>query len=127
MTTMSIATALAHCTGSETQYQHGLFRSFRYTEGIQTLADLAGAYWLIDLAASHQLKRKVRNQPFQVWTLRKLSDTAKNAAVAECRWDSSQKPISRQLIEYTDFPFDDLGESFQFYVVDQVMLLTTEY
>lgn len=125
--TQSIAHALAHCTGSQSQFQHGLFRWFKYTDGVQTLAELAGAYWLIDLAASHQLNRKVRAQQFQLWTLRKLPDSAKNKAVAECRWDSNQKPIARQLIEYTDFPFDELGDSFEFYVVDGVMLLKSEY
>ena len=123
----SIATVLAHCTGSEHQYRHSFMRSFRYTDGIQTLAEMAGAYWLIDLAASHQANIKVRREPFQLWTLRKLPEGSKNNAVAECRRDSNEKPIVRQFIEYTDFPFDDLGESFEFYVCDSMMLLKSEY
>ena len=122
-----IASALTHCTGSEHQYRHSFMRSFRYTDGIKTLAEMAGAYWLIDLAASHQTNRKVRSEAFQLWSIRKLPEGYQNKAVAECRRDSGEKPICRQYIEYTDFPFDDLGESFEFYVVDNVMLLKSEY
>lgn len=86
MTTQeSIASQLAQCTSSDNHYRHSLMRSFRYTDGIKTLAELAGAYWLIDLAASHQTNRKVRAEPFQLWTLRKLPEGSKNKAVAECR------------------------------------------
>ena len=123
----SIAAELAHCTGSENQYQHGFMRSFRYTDGIQTLASLAGAYWLIDVAASHQTNHKVRAETFQLWSIRRLPKDAKNAAVIECRRDSGTTPICRQFLEYTDFPFDDLGESFEWYVCDSVMLLKSEY
>lgn len=123
----SIASALAQCTGSEHQYAHSFMRSFRYTDGIQMLAEMAGAYWLIDLAASHQTNRKVRAEAFQLWSIRKLPEGSQNKAVAECRRDSGENPICRQYIEYTDFPFDDLGESFEFYVVDNVMLLKSEY
>ena len=126
-TVTSIAEQLSHCTGSEHCHRHSFMRSFCYTDGIQTLAELAGAYWLIDLAASHQLNRKVRIEPFQLWSIRKLPDTAQNAAVVECRRDSGEKPLCRQYISHTDFPFDELGDTYEWYVCDQMMLLKSEY
>jgi len=126
-TAPSIASQLAHCTGSEHQYQHWMSNSFRYTEGMYCLAELAGAHWLIDLAFSHQLKAKVRREPFQLWSLRKLPDGSQNMAVAECRRDSNEKPLCQQFIPHTDFPFADLGDTFEWYLVDGVMLLKSEY
>ena len=123
----SISSQLAQFTGSENQYRHAFMRSFRYTDGIIALAELSKAYWLIDLTASHQVKAKVRREPFQLWSIRKLPAGSKNAAVAECRTDSNGRLLCRQFIPYTDFPFGDLGTTYEWYVCDHVMLLKSEY
>ena len=57
---------LAQFTGSENYYRHSLNRKFMHTDGVNYLAEKAGAFWLVDLIASHQLSRKVRAEPFQV-------------------------------------------------------------
>src|SRR5690606_36125280 len=56
---------LQRFTGSETFYTHFTGRLI-YTEGVQYLAEHAGAYWLIDAIASWQTEPKVRAAPFQV-------------------------------------------------------------
>ena len=44
---------LRHFTGGVTRYRHGLNRRVIYTEGVQFLAEKAGAYGLIDVIASY--------------------------------------------------------------------------
>jgi hypothetical protein len=122
----SIASQLAHCIGSENHYCHPLRRHFRFTDGVKLLAELAKAYWLIDVAMSHQCKMTVRIEPFQLWSIRRLPRTARNMAVVECRRDSGCKALCRQYIPYTDFPFDDLGDTYEWYVENQVMMLKSE-
>lgn len=124
---LTLAEDLAQCIGTENQYQHWLLRSFRYTDGIKTLADGAGAYWLVDLVASHQPEPKLRGADFQLWRLRKLPEGSKNAAVAECLTDTNGQVLCRQFIPYTDFPFVELGDTFEWYVCDRVMMLKSEY
>lgn len=38
--------------GSEGRYRHGLNGNFIFTEGMKTMADAAGCYWLIDIMAT---------------------------------------------------------------------------
>jgi hypothetical protein len=39
---------LAQFTGSEHWYRHGMVRSVLFTDGAKYVADIAGAYWLLD-------------------------------------------------------------------------------
>ena len=56
---------------------------------------------------------------FQLWQVRKLPEGSKNAAEVTCWTDTPganhDRPV-QQFIPYTDFPFDAVGETFQFYV-----------
>ena len=109
---------LAQFCGSETVYKHWL--GLIYTDGVKYLAEKAGAYWLIDLVASHQ-RGKLRQEPFQVWTL--TVNLKKQTARAECRADSDTPILKAQNIEYTDFPLP----SIKLWLVDGVLMLPSEY
>ena len=118
---------LAQFTGSENFYPHALNRNFRHTDGVNYLASKAGAFWLIDLIASHQMSRKVRAESFQLWTLT-LTGQKNPMAVAECRTDTHAPVLARQEIEFTDFPL----KSIKLYCVDGgdgqvVLMLPSEY
>ena len=113
---------LTQFTGTEHYYRHSLNRNFMHTDGVNYLAENAGAYWLIDLIASHQLSRKVRAESFQLWTLT-LTGRKNPMAVAECRADSNAPLLARQEIEFTDFPL----KSVKLYCVDGVLMLPSEY
>ena len=52
-TAEEITTALDDCTGT-THYYTCAFGNTVYTDGIKTMADLCGAYWLVDAVASYQ-------------------------------------------------------------------------
>lgn len=103
-------------TGTENWYRHWL--GILYTDGVKFLAEKAGAYWLIDAVASYQ--RKLKDVPFQVWTLDVKKD---NSAILQMREDSDMPVRVEQVIEYSDFPL----ESIRLYFIDGVLLLPSEY
>lgn len=112
---------LAHFTGSETFYRHSLMRSVTYTEGVQFLAEKAGAYWLVDKVATLQLEPEVRREEFQVWKLwLDRSDNSKATLVCE---DGNDKVVYRETIDFTDFPLDEIT----LYFVNNVIMLPSEY
>lgn len=108
---------LSNCTGSDDYYKN--YTGLLYTQGIAEMAEVAQAHWLIDLAGSYQ-HGWVKKIPFQVWTLTVRPDYH---AVVEMREDTGQPAKIRQKIEFTDFP----AGVFEFYVIDGVMLLKSEY
>lgn len=63
--------ALAHFTGTETWWKHGLVPGITFTDGVKYVADHGGAYWLIDEIATNQLNKKIRAEGFQTWTLKR--------------------------------------------------------
>lgn len=117
MTAEELRAGMAHATGTEDLHKHWL--GLLYTDGVQFLAEGAGAYWLIDAIASHQ--PKARKDPmlceFQLWTLK----VKKNKAVLTCERDTNDVAI-RQRIPYTDFPLDDV----KLYLENGVLMLPSE-
>ena len=115
---------LENFTGSDTRYIHKLFNGLKMalTEGCKYVADEAEAYWLFDLILSYQYTTKVRNEPFQVWQLKKIADNKKNYWEIVCT-DGNDNKLAKQIIEYSDFPL----ESFTVWYIEGVALLPTEY
>ena len=104
----------AHCNGSQDFHKHWLTGIY-YTDGVDFVANKAGAYWLIDAIASHQMTAKVLKEEFQVWTLRCLDDLFSNRSGVLTMDDGNDAPpLVTQVIEYTDFPLD----TFRFYLED---------
>ena len=108
---------LSHFTGSENIYDH-YSKNLKFTDGIKYLAEQLNCYWLIDLIASYQ--NELINIPFQLWSIKLRSD---GGAIIECREDSNLRPIITQFVEHTDF----LIKYFEFYVVNNILLLRSEY
>ena len=99
--------ALAHYTGSETFTRYSpLFRNVLLTDGALFLAKEAGAFWLMDLIASHQISPKLqteRHRSFQNWTL-----TVNDDGSADARMSDEGKTIVAQHVEHTDFPLKSI-------------------
>ena len=70
-----IESQLAQFTGTEDYWRHWT-GALVYTDGVKAMADLCGAYWLIDAIASWQ--PRCRKDPMlmeiQFWKLRKNDD-----------------------------------------------------
>lgn len=128
MTTADLQSNLAHFSGGGKHYRHWTKRIV-YTEGVQYLAEQAGAYWLIDLIASHQHKAKLRLEEFQVWilTVNRTPPQGKPMAYARCFPDTPEPGNANQLcvqgISYTDFPLDEI----KLWLVNGVLMLPSEY
>lgn len=100
---------LAQFTGSEHFYKwSSLFRRDLLTDGAQYVAEKLGAFWLMDLIASHQHARNLRSEGFQVWTLVIHPD---GSAVVQCD-DGNDNILAVQKIPHTDFPFVVGGDGF---------------
>ena len=108
---------LAQFIGGGDYYRHPL--GIIFTSGVKYLADNTEAYWLIDAIASWQIKEKIKNIPFQIWEL-KVKD---NKAVLTMKEDTDEPVIVKQVIPFTDFPFEEQ----KLYLIDRVLLLPSEY
>ena len=101
--------------GTENYYKHwkGV-----YTDGIKEMAEQFEAYWLIDVVFSYQDK-KINLIPFQVWEITSTGDKA----TVEMKEDTDQPILVSQKIGFTDFP----RGIFKMYLIDNVLLLPSEY
>ena len=111
---------LQNFTGTRNYYRN--FTGLLHTDGVQYLAERAGAYWLIDVVGSYQ--PGLRDARFQLWSIAVNEDRSARVTMVE---DDGMPNRVSQDIPYTDFP---LGE-FSFYCCYEgeipVMLLKSEY
>lgn len=130
LTTIEELGALASgFTGTEDRYRHA-FGQVAYTDGIQTIAEAFGAYWLIDIIASYA--PAVRRCHPRVWEFgiarlhvveNPLTGRSSRTARFDWREDTNTAPVVSQDIEYTDFPIG----VFECYVESGVILLKSEH
>lgn len=146
-TTKAEAAAALHATlagfcGTEEYHRHWLPHVV-YTDGVAYLQEAGKCYWLVDAIASHlrfpsivMRRRGERFARLHQWELRRLPEGSANMAVLEARADSGEKVVIRQLIPYTDFPFEDGEKPFRLYAAAQeldggrtvyVLMLVSEY
>jgi hypothetical protein len=104
--------------GSENLYRHAIACDVTYTDGVQFLAEKAGAYWLIDEIALMQRDPILAGEEFQVWHLLVVG----TAGHLTCD-DGDGKVIYEKTITYTDFP----APGVKLYVTGGVIMLPTEY
>lgn len=116
--THNLKRELQHFTGSETFYKATLFPKFIYTEGVKYLAEKAGAYWLLDHIFIHQALSVLKGQFFQVWKLTVKANSA--TLIVE---DGNDQQLTSFTIAFTDFPL----EEFTLWLVDNTLMLTSEY
>ena len=114
--TSDLESKLGHFIGTTKYYPHWS-KSIRWTDGINFLCEEAGAYWLIDIVASYQSKLKA---PFQLWKIKVNPD---NTALVTMQEDTGQPYLAKQEIPYTDFPLRE----FEFYCIDRVCMVKSEY
>lgn len=111
---------LAHFTGSEHWYRHGMVRNVLFTDGVKYVADNGGAYWLVDAIAFAQVtEQAVAAEGFQLW---KLTVRPDRTATLACE-DGNYNAVYTQELEFTDFPLEEIT----FYFTDNVILLPSEY
>ena len=119
-----IKSELAQFTGTEEYHRFSpLFRNVLLTDGALYLAEECGAYWFMDVIASHL--PSVTEDHFAVAILTK---TEGDKAFFTLQDDVPFKAMfAHQSIEFTDFPLDEI----KLYVIRDgghwVILLPSEY
>ena len=98
---------LSQFTGSTSYHRHGLVRNMLLTEGVQFLAENAGAFWLTDAIASYFYEPRAKREEFQVWQL-KVDETKRTGILSMTDGNSKQAIISQEL-DYTDFPMAEIS------------------
>lgn len=110
---------LQQFTGSEKVYRNPLFGKFVYTEGVQFLAQKAGAYWLIDYILSNQIDEKIKALDFQAWKI-KVSDNKSAVILLE---DGDCNLVKDFKLVFTDFPLKE----FTLWLYNNTLLLPNEW
>ena len=91
-----------------------------FTDGAKYVADVAGAYWLLDeIVLAQRYVKKVSAEAFQLWKLTVKDD---RTATLACENGNCQKVFSKK-IEFTDFPLDEIS----LYFTNNTILLPSEY
>ena len=104
LTPSEINDTLQNFSGSEQFHRWSpLYRKHLLTEGTNWLADEVGAFWLMDLIASHQ--HEIKDQDFQVWKMTKDKQGDGALVVAD---DGNGNEIATQKLEFTDFPLEEI-------------------
>ena len=106
------------CNGSDNFYCHRP-SLILYTDGVKMMAEKCEAYWLIDLIISHQCKKEVNNERFQVWELKRL----KNNVFTINATDGNKNKVANQYIPFSDFAYDQAT----IWLVDGCLMLPCEY
>jgi len=111
--------SLSQFTGSEKWYRHFFNRKFHYTDGVKYFAENAGngAYWFLDIMATEFNKLQAENRFMSVFL-----NVQDSEAVLELT-DGNDGILAGKRIEFTDCPE---GE-WKFYLIDNVMLLPSEF
>lgn len=102
------------CGGSDQRFRHWANGGFIYTLGLQQVAEMAGAYWLLDIIATecapilHRMWQ-AGNEHMLVFMMRVHENrTAEMQLDRDGEWQSADTPILWQReIEFTDFPAGD--------------------
>jgi len=111
---------MAQFTGSEVFYRYGLAGDVLFTEGVKYVADIAGAYWLLDIIAiANVFEAKVRAEEFQLWVLTVRKDASGQVA---CE-DGNGNIVYEQALNSTDFPEPGI----RLYFCNGTILLPSEY
>lgn len=113
MTPTELKNELSQFTGTAgyTRYSPALFPNVLLTDGAKFLAEAAGAYWLMDVVASH-LSSLVEGESFVIAHLRTyMGEHGRSAYFTLSRDLDEDEPIevyAQQAVDYTDFPLDEV-------------------
>jgi len=111
---------ISQASGGSDQFYKSPLSGYVYTQGIKSIAEEMGAYWLLDAIFSYK-----RPEPFQLWILNvgRNDRTGIMGASLSMQEDTHEPVLINQEIEFTDFP----EGLWTFYFIDGTLLLPCEY
>ena len=108
---------LAGFTGSEGYHQ--FTADLVCTDGIRELAETCQCYWFLDIILSYQKSRNFKDQSFQVWTLKRITQHSFDVQAT----NGNQLILAEQHIPVSDFPYDTATA----WLAYGVIMLPSEY
>ena len=114
-----ISDIISQATGTTQYYKFSQIPQFPViTDGVKSVVELAGCYWLLDVIGFKQIDPKL-DKAFQVWKLE--VDTENTRGVLRGFNDTTL--IITQDVPFTTFPLAEL----KLFLIDGVLLLPSEY
>lgn len=115
---MNLKNELAQFYGTEHYYKH-MFGGMVYTDGVKYFAENAGggAYWFLDIIATEVMQLH-KTQPFN--SIHLISGGHNATLTVD---DGNDNKLWSKIIHITDCPEGD----WQFYLIDKVLMLPSEY
>lgn len=120
MTAEQLKTQLQQFTGTERHLYNPLYPKMRYTDGVKYFAEHAGgqgAYWLLDIIGT-EFHKQVTDY-FMIIEIK----VHESKAVIEMRIDTDMPVVYSRDIDFTDLQ----EGTWKFYLIDDVLLLPSEY
>lgn len=111
---------LSQFYGTENYYRSCIFApNMVHTDGVQYFAENAGngAFWFLDIVAT-EIYPLLKTEPFIAITLNSVDGKAKIVAT-----DGDDGLVFKKDIDYTDCP----DGTYEFFLTDNVLMLTSEY
>lgn len=109
---------LSQFTGTEVYHRTFVFnRSLVHTDGVQYFAETAGCFWFLDIVAT-SIFPLTKNDPFL--TIYLIAKDGKAEIIVQ---DGDVTRLMQKHIEYTDCP----DGTYEFFLTDNVLMLTSEY
>lgn len=91
--------------GCNEYIRHPLARKFIYTDGVQEVADLCGAYWLLDIIGTEAVPALFRERQDSFATVALIEfDVKDDGGYIRATVDDDHPAIWKKAIDYTDFP-----------------------
>lgn len=107
---------LSQFCGTENYYKSSMFApKMMHTDGVQYFCEEGGAFWFLDIVSTEIYPLP---NPFISIVLVSHDNHASIFAT-----DGNEKEIFTKHIEYTDLP----SGTYQFFLTDNVLMLTSEY
>lgn len=119
MNTHELQTNLSHFTGTENYYR--VMPRLVITDGVQYLVTQANLYWFVSAIYSHLISNAIYSEfvVARLTVIGKIADLVLD--------DGNDQVISRQRIDYTDFPLDEISIYCCYQQQDWILLLPSEY
>jgi hypothetical protein len=109
---------LSQFYGTENYYKTCLFSpNLKHTDGVQYFAEQAGAFWFLDIIAT-EVYPLTKKEPFLSIKMTVINWTAQITVE-----NGDLKTLKTKKIEYTDCP----QGLYEFFLTDDVLMLTSEY
>ena len=116
-TSVELQTALRQYFGGGDIFLYSPNHNFHYTEGVLAFAEGAEAFWLLDIVAT-EIVQLQHDEGFI-----KVVMTSKDGKALVTCGDGNNNIFYSKSIDFTDAP----EGTWEFYLIDFLLLLTTEY